>query len=275
MSTENPSEPPILFPNGALPAPEPASISESFVDFESQLRACFERGEISIQTFDLLLASYRQTQGAQAKGTIPSKPNAAANLFPARVNSANNSWTTHTSITPVPTLYPTFEAIAWKKLREALDEKTYGAPRVFDLFTLMAVTLAFGLLFALLKALGSSEDVFICTTFFITIVAVCQMIMFGGDKPRLASLAGGPIAMVVVLLGWGIWSQASFEIFVLLLFMTIPFGIPAGYLTGGVVAGVFLLADEFRKRYGKQLDENETERCELDDVVPSTKQRLE
>ena len=44
----------------------------------------------------------------------------------------------------------------WKTLLSSLNEPAYGAQRVFDLFTLMAITLAFGLLFGAMKALAAS-----------------------------------------------------------------------------------------------------------------------
>ncbi len=75
---------------------------------------------------------------------------------------------------------------SWKAFHALLSEPAYGAPRVFDLFTLMAITLAFGLLFGLLKALDAIPEVFFGVTVFVTFVAIGQMLFFGGiahDSP--------------------------------------------------------------------------------------------
>lgn len=148
---------------------------------------------------------------------------------------------------------------------QLLREKTYGTPRVFDLFTLMAITLAFGLLFAFLKFLDSSAEVFLCINCFVTLVAIGQMVLFNGNSPRLASLVAGPIAMNLLLVGFGIWSERlalESVIYSLLL------GIPAGYLAGGVVAGVFLLADELRRCFSSR-QEKQPSIFELDGIQPS------
>lgn len=138
---------------------------------------------------------------------------------------------------------------AWKALSATLSEPAYGAPRVFDLFTLMAITLAFGLLFAGLKALDAIPEVFFSVTSFVTFVAIGQMLLFDGKSPRLASLVAGPIALVLTLICVDIW-YGRFSI--LELVCPLPLGVPAGYLGGGMVAGVFLVADRLRERFTRQ-----------------------
>ena len=129
-----------------------------------------------------------------------------------------------------------------------LQEKTYGAPRVFDLFTLMSITLAFGLLFGCLKAFDAIPEVFISVTSFVTLVAVAQMLLFGGNSPRLASLVGGPFALCVVFMGLGVWYRVQLKQYIGVLCI-FPLGIPFGYLAGGLIAGVFLIADELRSKF--------------------------
>ncbi len=140
----------------------------------------------------------------------------------------------------------------WNALMATLAEPAYGAQRVFDLFTLMAITLAFGLLFGLLKAMGAIPEVFFSVTAFLTFVAIGQMLFFGGTSPRLASLVGGPIALALTLICVSIWygRWAIFEIV-----CSLPLGVPGGYLAGGMVAGVFLIADLLRSKFTQQKKE--------------------
>ncbi len=144
--------------------------------------------------------------------------------------------------------------LLWNRMYASLSEPAYGAQRVFDLFTLMAITLAFGLLFGAMKALNAIPEVFFGVTTFVTFVGIGQMLLFGGKSPRLASVVGGPIALsltIVLLAGWygqgAIWGAVC---------ALIP-GIPAGYLAGGLVAGVFLIADSLRDRFSRPADESE------------------
>jgi hypothetical protein len=134
----------------------------------------------------------------------------------------------------------------WKSLLATLDEPAYGAKRVFDLFTLMAITLAFGLLFGALKALRANPEVFFAVTSFVTFVAIGQMLLFGGNSPRLASIVAGPIALAVTLLCFSIWYGRWGIVEAV---CSLPLGVPAGYLAGGMVAGVFLIADALRSKF--------------------------
>lgn len=132
--------------------------------------------------------------------------------------------------------------------------KAYGAPRVFDLFTLLAITLAFALLFALLGLLApaldaNASELTLMISVFVTLIGLSQMWLFGSNNPRMASLVAGPVALIVVA---GI-ASFRYNNWQFVLSMTVCFslflGSFAGYLGGAVVAGVFLLADKFRSRY--------------------------
>jgi hypothetical protein len=142
----------------------------------------------------------------------------------------------------------------WKGLINTLSEPAYGAQRVFDLFTLMAITLAFGLLFGALKALGAIPEVFFAVTAFVTFVAIGQMLFFGGKSPRLASLVGGPIALALTVACVSIWYGSWWLVQAV---CSLPLGVPAGYLAGGMVAGVFLVADLLRAKFTRPKDEVE------------------
>ncbi|GIW97165.1 MAG: hypothetical protein KatS3mg111_0498 [Pirellulaceae bacterium] len=148
-------------------------------------------------------------------------------------------------------------------LRQWLHAKAYGAPRVFDLFTGLAVTLAWAVLFALLRLLQPLFDealptVALVISWYLLAIALCQAIFFGGKKPRLASLVGGPlvwlvtsVAMMSVSSLWGAPMTIDRLIrMVIASFCFAPLGMFTGYLAGGLVAGVFLLADKLRSLYG-------------------------
>jgi hypothetical protein len=138
------------------------------------------------------------------------------------------------------------------RLWASLSEPAYGAQRVFDLFTLMAITLAFGLMFGAMKALGAIPEVFFGATAFVTFVAIGQMLLFGGNSPRLASLVGGPISLALTVACLGVW-YGNWEVWAIV--CSLPLGVPAGYLAGGMVAGVFLIADSLRDRFTRPADE--------------------
>lgn len=157
--------------------------------------------------------------------------------------------------------------------------RVYGAPRVFDLFTLLAITLAFALLFALLGMLApavdaTATDLVVMVGGFIVLIAIAQMWLFGSKNPRRASLFLGPIAFPIACFSFlrnsllpmmASTIQATsflsridayaFEdpsvLFTLTagLVLGLPFGPLAGYLAGAVIAGVFLLADRIRTTF--------------------------
>ncbi len=154
--------------------------------------------------------------------------------------------------TPIPRMEstPAFAGY-WSRL---MREKAYGAPRVFDLFTLLAVTLAFALLFAGLRLLEPLLDdempqVAMTISVFMTLSAIAQMTLWGGEQPRLASVVSGPFIGGLIGFAMTIYYRDFSLVFGTMCMML--FGAPAGYLGGAVVAGVFLVADAIRRRYVK------------------------
>ena len=140
------------------------------------------------------------------------------------------------------------------QLLSMLREPAYGAQRVFDLFTLMAITLAFGLLFGAMKALNALPEVFFGVTSFVTFIGIGQMLLFKGNSPRLASVVGGPVALVLTAVLLNLWfgRMESWSIFCALIA-----GAPFGYLAGGMVAGVFLIADMLREKFSRPPKDSE------------------
>lgn len=150
-----------------------------------------------------------------------------------------------------------------------LGSESYGAPRVFDLFTMLAVTLAFALMFAMLQLLQSAfrdslEVVALGLSLFVTGIAIAQLALWEGKKPRLASLVAGPVVWFFVSVGIQIFHLSlTFPELILLLIMSV-LGFPAGYLAGAMVAGVFLVADVLRRHILKSAD---NQVAESDDAV--------
>lgn len=149
----------------------------------------------------------------------------------------------------------TRQLVDW--IDKTVGSESYGATRVFDLFTLLAVTVGFALMFAMLKLAEPIFEehlpkVFWAFTAYIVCIAVAQQWAFRGKKPRLASILLGPVAFMVVAFSLLLYQQriAPIENLVLacmlLLVMSVATGSIIGYVAGGAIAGVFFLADKFR-----------------------------
>jgi len=83
---------------------------------------------------------------------------------------------------------------------ESTHPKVYSAPRRFDIFTLMVVTVAYAFLFMLTSMAGTFDrnlPVWISTFIglFLAYVAVAQLFLFKGESPRLASMVAGITAV--------------------------------------------------------------------------------
>lgn len=140
-----------------------------------------------------------------------------------------------------------------------MTSDAYGAPRVFDLYTLLAVIVAFAIMFGALKLIeplldSSLPAVAAGASIFVTGIAIAQLAMWGGRLPRLASIVAGPALWIILHLGFAVGFGAlrgSFEAVFLLIVAVVtssPVGMFFGYLGGAVVAGVFLIAEAFRNR---------------------------
>ena len=124
----------------------------------------------------------------------------------------------------------------------------FSAPRKFDLATMLAVTTAYALMFAGMRAFDASDELMLWTGAFVSIVAASQAILFGGASPRASSMLVGMVLISLTMLfigsGFSVLSIFSSAIVGGLL------GTPLGYLTGTLVGGVFLIAHHLRLRFG-------------------------
>ncbi|MEM8734464.1 MAG: hypothetical protein AAGG44_09600 [Planctomycetota bacterium] len=153
-------------------------------------------------------------------------------------------------------------------IEDWLGSKSYGAPRVFDLFTLMAMMIGFALLFGGMKLIepllfNAMPTVLWVVTAYCMLTGLAQMFLWGGERPRLASLVAGPIlwigiGLIVVIVYQQRISQVGSSQILRQLQSFLPggffvicssvVGILSGYVAGGAVAGVFLIADWIRTK---------------------------
>jgi hypothetical protein len=125
-------------------------------------------------------------------------------------------------------------------------------PRRFGVGVLLLFVLLYALLFSFLSVLGAPAVVFACVAVYVTAVGLAQMLVFGGEKPREASIwVGVPVFMLMHTVGCvaameRVSSLVELLGIVCVLVMGLVLAIPISYVTGGAMAGVFLLLDRVR-----------------------------
>jgi putative addiction module component (TIGR02574 family) len=149
------------------------------------------------------------------------------------------------------------ESVPWPIVERLVAErarfsrpKIYSAPRRFDLATVFIVTLAYSVLLGVMSALRLPPVASLIVAGFITAIGVSQALLFGGKRPRLASVLVGTLIYALSLLGfWLATGQRAYPTSTFLVLGTYAAigGAILGYLSGVVVGGVFLLADAVRR----------------------------
>ncbi len=127
----------------------------------------------------------------------------------------------------------------------------------------MAMSMAYALLFGGLRLLDAPPRGFLLISVFVTWVGLAQAALYGGKRPRLASLwAGGVVGLGTSVLF--MINNLRREPMVLrdptvLLFLALlgfPYWITLwiflAYVAGAFVAGVLLIADNIRLRFQRQ-----------------------
>ena len=124
-----------------------------------------------------------------------------------------------------------------------IPEQQTGMPRRFGIGSIMVITVAFSLLYALLRGFRAPGPLYAFLTMFFVVIAIAQMVLFGGRDPRRASILTGlfllPICVVISLPfldrhGPDSTGVACFFVF------SFPLGALLGYCAGGLIGGVFL-----------------------------------
>ncbi len=150
--------------------------------------------------------------------------------------------------------------VPWKVVRQMSGlhpatpaTKIYSAPRSFDLATIFVVTFAYSLLFAVMSFASFPPLMSLAVGAFITVVGVCQAVLFGGKYPRAASYLSGAVLYVAATIIMSVLAPRGFRIEYLVLGipMSIIFGAIFGYLAGVLVGGVFLVADHIRNWFAR------------------------
>ena len=121
-------------------------------------------------------------------------------------------------------------------------------PRRFSLGMLLVVVAMYALLFAGLRLLNASPLDCGLIGGFLTVVGLAQMLLFGGQYPRTASIIAGTCVMTLASTGLFIaQDRKSPEDFIVEVSYAVIFGPFVGYLTGLAVAGVFYVANQIEE----------------------------
>lgn len=129
----------------------------------------------------------------------------------------------------------------------------YSAPRRFDLATVFVGTTAFALFYATLNALGAPPMVVAILTALVTLVALGQAALFGGNHPRLASLLVG-LTIFATTGAILLLADQAFrpEDLVPAVLFTAFGGLFWGYIAGVLVGSIFMVAHVIRKLAGRK-----------------------
>ena len=133
----------------------------------------------------------------------------------------------------------------------------YSAPRRYDLATMFVVSVAYAVLFAVMRSLQAGPLMFVTIGLFFTVIAAAQALLFKGNSPRLASCIAGSLYLVgsnaAVFLLTSVNPLQPFRIVSSILpaagglICVAVSGAICGYIGGALVAGVFLAADQLRR----------------------------
>ena len=125
--------------------------------------------------------------------------------------------------------------------------KLHSVPRRFDLVTLLVVTLAYAVLFGALRLMRLGPKDIGQVGGFVTCVGIGQALLFGGKRPRVASMLVGVVCLVGIYLASALTADASlleFHYLALPVWMSIAIcGAISGYFAGVAIGLVFLVSD--------------------------------
>ena len=127
----------------------------------------------------------------------------------------------------------------------------------------MVFTTMYAALFFLLSLCQVSPPASAVIALYFTMVAAGQAVLFGGTRPREASILAGVLAAPLLTLGYSIWSSLlwqNFESFARTMAIGIglmPLGAVIGYVVGCTAAGVFYIMKRKLARQDDQAAERE------------------
>jgi hypothetical protein len=133
-----------------------------------------------------------------------------------------------------------------------------GMPRRFSMAIMMAWMTLFAVAFSVLKWLEAPPVLFVIITILMLGIGLAQMWLFGGKKPRLASIVAGAVVLsveiVVLSFATDVFDSHTPNMLlrivgsILLVIPCMPVGALFGYLLGGLTAGIVLTLNYLENR---------------------------
>jgi hypothetical protein len=133
-----------------------------------------------------------------------------------------------------------------------------GMPKRFSIAILMAWMTLFALVFSVLECVAAPPQIFGIVTILMLGIGLGQMWLFGGKKPRLASVLAGTVLLSVEVaalnLATGYFTREGSSIVLRIIFsiisivICIPLGAFFGYLLGTLTAGIVLTLNYLENR---------------------------
>jgi hypothetical protein len=136
----------------------------------------------------------------------------------------------------------------------------YSVKRRFSLGTVLALLTAYAALFGIMTAVGAGPLQVFVVGLFIAVVGASQALLFGGKRPRLASVVAGTLTFILLALVEVIdrhlrnraWRPLEVRDMEAAISAGLILGPIAGYLSGVLVAGVLLITDGAHKWWKTQ-----------------------
>ena len=135
-------------------------------------------------------------------------------------------------------------------LRPPAIAHQFGVPRRFGIRTLFLITAMYAILFGVLRAFEATPLIFAFIALFFTVVALGQMLLFKGKRPRRASVIVGACflscwALVSLLVDSDPAPPIALgsKLVLFLLFVSL-LGALLGCISGSLISGVFLVLDK-------------------------------
>ena len=125
-------------------------------------------------------------------------------------------------------------------------------PRQYGVGTMLVITAIYGVLFALLASLDAPPAAFVVPAVFLAGVGLAQMFLFGGRRPREASLLAGSFlctagaATGVVIMH--VAGEPGDGVLLWTVVLTPALGAVCGYLVGAMIGAPFLVAKRLSRR---------------------------
>ena len=130
----------------------------------------------------------------------------------------------------------------------ASEEDLYCVPRRYDLSSMFAISVAYALLFSILRGLSVPPTGIFLTGIFFAVVGAAQAILFEGKKPREASIIAGGVAGFIGVIVYAVVEVGMSPSTIISASMCSLVWCPlAGYFAGTSIGGIWLTADYLRK----------------------------